>query len=61
MKPLLSPYIFGVALFVSTTALSWAADRIYPDVSAANADITAALKEAAGTKRRVIVDFGGDW
>jgi thioredoxin 1 len=61
MKPLLSRYILGVALVVSTSALSWAADRIYPDVSAANADIAAALKEAAGTKRRVIVDFGGDW
>jgi len=61
MKPLLSRYIFGVVLVALTTAISGAADRIYPDVSAANADITAALKEAAGTKRRVIVDFGGDW
>jgi thioredoxin 1 len=41
--------------------LASAAERIYPAVSAANADIAAALKEAAATHRRVIVDFGGDW
>jgi thiol:disulfide interchange protein len=38
-----------------------AAERIYPDVSAANADVAAALKQAATTHRRVIIDFGGDW
>jgi thiol:disulfide interchange protein len=38
-----------------------AAGRIYPEVSAAKADIASALREAAATKRRVIVDFGGDW
>ena len=41
--------------------LASAADRIYPDVAAANADIAAALKDAAKTHRRVIIDFGGDW
>jgi thioredoxin 1 len=41
--------------------LASAAERIYPAVSAANGDIAAALKEAAATHRRVIVDFGGDW
>jgi len=38
-----------------------AGERIYPDVAAANADIAAALKDAAKTHRRVIIDFGGDW
>jgi thioredoxin 1 len=38
-----------------------AAEPIYPDVARANADIEAALKEAAQTHRRVLVDFGGDW
>ncbi|HEY1326651.1 MAG TPA: thioredoxin family protein [Casimicrobiaceae bacterium] len=38
-----------------------AGERIYPDVSAANADIAAALEKAATTHRRVIVEFGGDW
>ena len=38
-----------------------AAERIYPPVSAAKADIAVALEAAAATHRRVIVDFGGDW
>jgi len=41
--------------------LASAADRLYPAVSAANADVATALNEAAVTHRRVIVDFGGDW
>ena len=51
---------FAAALvFVATIAP--AAERIYPPVLAANADVAAALKDAAATHRRVIVDFGGDW
>ena len=38
-----------------------AAATIYPEISKAGADIDAALKEAAATKRRVLVDFGGNW
>ncbi|HEX3096633.1 MAG TPA: thioredoxin family protein [Usitatibacter sp.] len=34
---------------------------IYPDPSQAAADISAALREASATHRRVLVDFGGDW
>jgi thioredoxin 1 len=34
---------------------------IYPDPSQAQADIAAALKTAAQTHKRVILDFGGDW
>jgi thiol:disulfide interchange protein len=34
---------------------------IYPDASQAKADIAAALKVAAQTHKRVILDFGGDW
>jgi thiol:disulfide interchange protein len=50
------------ALFAfSAAATARAAGRIYPDVSAAKSDIDAALAEAAATKRRVLVDFGGDW
>jgi thiol:disulfide interchange protein len=37
------------------------AEPLYPDVSRARADIDAALKEAAQTRRRVLVDFGGNW
>ena len=61
MKQPTLPCIFGVALVAFTGTFASAADRLYPDVSAATGDISAALKEAAATKRRVIVDFGGDW
>jgi thiol:disulfide interchange protein len=35
--------------------------EIYPDPSQAHADIDAALKLAAKTHKRVLLDFGGDW
>ena len=34
---------------------------IYPDSSQAEADITAALARAAREKKRVLLDFGGNW
>jgi thiol:disulfide interchange protein len=34
---------------------------IYPDPAQAKSDIAAALKTAAQTHRRVLLDFGGDW
>jgi thiol:disulfide interchange protein len=37
------------------------AEPLYPDVSRARADVDAALKEAAKAKKRVLVDFGGNW
>jgi thiol:disulfide interchange protein len=55
-----STFFLGAVLFAFAT-LAAAAEHIYPATSAANADIAAALKEAAATQRRVIVDFGGDW
>ena len=42
-------------------ALSQAAEPLYPDVARAKGDIDAALKEASAAKKRVIVDFGGNW
>jgi thioredoxin 1 len=38
-----------------------AAEKIYPDAARASEDIESALKQAAQTHRRVLVDFGGDW
>lgn len=35
--------------------------HIYPDVSAAEADIKAGEAEARKEHKRVLVDFGGDW
>jgi thioredoxin 1 len=34
---------------------------IYPDPGKAKADLAAALKTAAQTHKRVLVDFGGNW
>ena len=35
--------------------------EIYPDPSRASTDLAAALKTAAGTHKRVLLDFGGNW
>src|SRR6185312_2217207 len=35
--------------------------HLYPDVSAAQHDLDAALVEAKRTHKRVLLDFGGDW
>jgi thioredoxin 1 len=57
-----------VKLLVLATLLSLAAgtansaDRaIYPDPGQARADLAAALKTAATTHRRILLDFGGNW
>ena len=34
---------------------------IYPPPAQAKADLAAALKTAAATHRRILLDFGGDW
>ena len=60
MNRLLSHAVLTAGLLL-LSPLAAAAEHIYPDVSTANADIAAALKEAATTHRRVIIDFGGDW
>ena len=49
----------GLALAVGT---AWPATRdIYPDPAQAKSDIAAALKNAAATHKRVLIDFGGNW
>jgi thioredoxin 1 len=62
--PLKLTKILGlVAVMVAFTvgpALSASSD-IYPDPSLARPQIAAALKTAAATHKRVIVDFGGNW
>jgi hypothetical protein len=47
------------ALAVALPAI--ALPDIYPPPEQAQADLAAALKEAAAQNRRVIVDFGGNW
>lgn len=55
--------LVALAVTLAATAnLARPADRhIYPEPSQARADLTAALKTAAATHKRVIIDFGGDW
>ena len=60
MEKYLRSILAGIAL-IAMPLVAHAAEPIYPDVSRANADIEAALKGAVQTKRRVLVDFGGDW
>ncbi len=50
--------VFLLALLASVAAL---AAGPYPPTSQASADIESALKLAAESKKRVIVDFGGNW
>ena len=51
-----------VALAALTVGPALSAGRdIYPDPSQAKADLASALKTAAATHKRVILDFGGNW
>jgi thioredoxin 1 len=49
-----------VMALVAGTANSAERD-IYPDSAQAKADLAAALKTAAATHRRILLDFGGNW
>jgi thiol:disulfide interchange protein len=55
--------IFALAALVIFTAglARSAGPDIYPDPSHARADIAGALKSAAATHRRILLDFGGNW
>src|SRR5271167_4225471 len=51
-----------VALLSLAAGTANSADRaIYPDPGQARADLAAALKTAAATHRRILLDFGGNW
>src|ERR1017187_9187351 len=51
-----------VAMSVLMLGTARSADRvIYPDPGQARVDIAAALKTAAATHKRVLLDFGGNW
>jgi thiol:disulfide interchange protein len=57
------PKILSLVTLLAITVLpALSADRdIYPDPAEARADLAAALKTAAATHKRVILDFGGNW
>jgi thioredoxin 1 len=51
-----------VAALALTAGPALSANRdIYPDPAQAKTDVAAALKTAAATHKRVIIDFGGNW
>jgi thiol-disulfide isomerase/thioredoxin len=50
-----------VAILLAVPCLAWAAEPMYPAIDRAKSDVEAALKEAKGAHKRVIVDFGGNW
>lgn len=51
----------AIALTAAAMPARCAERDIYPDTAQASADITAALKTAAETHKRIILDFGGNW
>ncbi len=48
-------------LTLAAGSASSATHDIYPDPAQAPADLAAALKTAAATHKRVLLDFGGNW
>jgi thioredoxin 1 len=60
LKPI-KPFIV-IALFALATVNARPAQRqIYPAPAQARADLAAALKTAAASHKRILLDFGGDW
>ncbi|MGO9437361.1 MAG: thioredoxin family protein [Terracidiphilus sp.] len=55
-------WIAAIALLVLAAGTANSASRdIYPDPARAKADLAMALKRAAATHKRVLIDFGGNW
>jgi len=55
---------WGVAvagLVLAVTTANSASREIYPDPSQAHADLATALKTAGPARKRVLIDFGGNW
>lgn len=63
MKTNILRTIVAVAMVLMLTAgiARSAARDIYPEPAQARADLAAALKTAAQTHKRVLIDFGGNW
>jgi thioredoxin 1 len=53
--------LFGLLLAVAIVPAHAADKIIYPEPEQAKADVTAGLKAAAASHKRVILDFGGNW
>jgi thiol:disulfide interchange protein len=58
---LLKAAIVVAGIVLTTAAGNPASREIYPDPSQARADLAVAIKMAAHTHKRVLIDFGGNW
>jgi thioredoxin 1 len=53
--------VLAVVLTLSVSQARSAGREIYPAPAQAQADLAAALKTAAQTHKRILLDFGGNW
>ena len=53
--------LFTLLLALGAASASSAGREVYPDPAQAKVDLAAALKTAAATHKRVLLDFGGNW
>ena len=60
MKPTKLLSLIAALALIAGSAFAATRD-IYPDASQAKADLAAALKRAAATHKRILIDFGGNW
>jgi thiol:disulfide interchange protein len=56
-----SRWIVAALVLISAAVARPSGRNIYPDPAQARTDIAAALKTAAATHKRVLLDFGADW
>jgi thiol:disulfide interchange protein len=54
-------WIVAAVLLIAAAAARPSGRNIYPDPAQAHADIATALKTAAATHKRILLDFGADW
>jgi thiol:disulfide interchange protein len=54
-------FLLAGALLLAVGEARSAGRDIYPDPSQARTDLAAALKTAAATHKRILLDFGGNW
>ena len=58
---MLPPSRLLAAILVAVPLAAFAAEPMYPPIDRAKPDLESALTTAAKEKKRVIVDFGGNW
>ncbi len=54
-------FALAAVLFLVAATINAANRTIYPPPGQARSDLAAALKTAAATHRRILLDFGGNW